>query len=151
MPKDEKTAEKNEERGAKKYRVGYLSGTFDVFHVGHVRLLRRAKALCDTLIVGVNENGVRKGKETFIPWEERMEVVAACRYADSVIPAPPEDDMAWETLHYDALFAGSDYVGSERFTRYEKTLSDKNVDIVFFEYTQTTSSSMIRERIGREV
>lgn len=153
MPKDENAPENEMEEydTVKKFRVGYLSGTFDLFHVGHIRLLRRAKELCGTLIVGVNENGVRKGKETFIPLEERLEVVAACRYADVVIPAPPEDDMAWEMLHYDVLFAGSDYIGSERFKRYESTLADKNVKIIFFEYTQTTSSSIIRERIGREV
>ena len=67
-----------------------------------------------------------------------------------VIPAPPEDDEAWELLHYEALFAGSDYIGSERFLRYEKTLADRNVDIIFFEYTRVTSSSLIREMIGRE-
>ena len=144
MPKDENAPENEMEEydTVKKFRVGYLSGTFDLFHVGHIRLLRRAKELCGTLIVGVNENGVRKGKETFIPLEERLEVV---------VPAPPEDDMAWEMLHYDVLFAGSDYIGSERFKRYESTLADKNVKIIFFEYTQTTSSSIIRERIGREV
>ena len=134
----------------KKYHIGYLSGTFDLFHIGHVRLLRRAKALCETLIVGINKDGQWKGKETFIPFDERMEVVSACRYADRVIPAPPEDDEAWELLHYEALFAGSDYIGSERFLRYEKTLADRNVDIIFFEYTRVTSSSLIRERIGRE-
>ena len=100
--------------------TGYLSGTFDLFHIGHLNLLRRAKSFCDRLIVGVHESGARKGKATFIPLEERMKIVAACRYVDEVIPAPAEDSDAWESHHFQRLFVGSDYLGSERFQRYMK-------------------------------
>lgn len=131
----------------KKVVIGYLSGTFDLFHIGHLNLIRRAKQQCDYLIVGVHDSGAWKGKETFIPFEERKEIVASCRYVDKVVDAEEEDSDAWERLHYDRLFVGSDYQGSERFRRYEQFFRDKGVEIVFFPYTMTTSSTQIREAI----
>lgn len=131
----------------KRVRIGYLSGTFDLFHVGHINLLRRAKQQCDYLIVGVHPNAAHKGKETFIPFEERKAVVAACKYVDKVVESCPEDCDAWELYHYDKLFVGSDYKGTERFIRYEKYFSDKGVDIVYFPYTQGTSSTQIRQTV----
>ncbi len=74
--------------------IGYLSGTFDLFHVGHLNLLRRAKQQCDYLIVGVHESGAWKGKETFIPFDERKQILAACRYVDEVVDACDEDSDA---------------------------------------------------------
>ena len=91
--------------------IGYLSGTFDLFHIGHLNLIRRAKQHCDYLIVGVHPNAAHKGKTTFIPFEERMEIVGACRYVDKVVESCPEDSEAWERWHYDRLFVGSDYKG----------------------------------------
>lgn len=129
-----------------KARIGYLSGTFDLFHVGHLNLLRRAKEQCDYLIVGVHYGGAWKGKETFIPLEERKAIVAACKYVDQVIDAPDEDDAAWDTYHYNMLFVGSDYKGTERFNRYEEEFKDK-VKIVYFPYTKGTSSTQIRAAI----
>ena len=130
-----------------KARIGYLSGTFDLFHVGHLNLLRRAKEQCDYLIVGVHYGGAWKGKETFIPLEERKAIVAACKYVDQVIDAPDEDDAAWDTYHYNMLFVGSDYKGTERFNRYEKEFKDRGVKIVYFPYTKGTSSTQIRAAI----
>ena len=78
----------------KRVKIGYLSGTFDLFHVGHINILRRAKAECDYLIVGVHESGAWKGKETFIPFEERCETVASCRYVDKVVKSCTEDSDA---------------------------------------------------------
>ena len=127
--------------------TGYLSGTFDLFHVGHLNLLRRAKAQCDYLVVGVHNNGKRKGKETFIPLDERKRIVAACRYVDRVIDAPAEDSDAWDEWHYSKLFVGSDYKGSERFNRYEEIFAGTGVEIVYFPYTTTTSSTQIRKAI----
>ena len=131
----------------KKARIGYLSGTFDLFHVGHLNLLRRAKAQCDYLIVGVHGSGAWKGKETFIPFEERKAIVAACRYVDKVVDSCEEDSDAWDLWHYDRLFVGSDYKGTERFLRYEEFFRDKGVEIVYFPYTQSTSSTQIRKTI----
>ena len=127
--------------------TGYLSGTFDLFHIGHLNLLRRAKENCDYLVVGVHNDGRRKGKPTFIPLEERKAIVASCRYVDKVIDAPAEDSDAWDECRYTKLFVGSDYKGSERFNRYEEMFSGRGIDIVYFPYTITTSSTQIRKAI----
>ena len=127
--------------------IGYLSGTFDLFHVGHLNLLRRAKLQCDYLIVGVHDSGKWKGKETFIPLDERKAIVAACKYVDRVVDSCPEDSDAWEKWHYDRLFVGSDYKGTERFRRYEEYFKDKGVEIVYFPYTKNTNSTQIRQAI----
>lgn len=127
--------------------IGYLSGTFDLFHVGHLNLLRRAKSQCDYLIVGVHDSGAWKGKETFIPFEERMQIVGCCKYVDKVVQSCREDSDAWELWHYDRLFVGSDYKGTERFNRYEEYFKDKGVEIVYFPYTQSTSSTQIRKTV----
>lgn len=131
----------------KRVKIGYLSGTFDLFHIGHLNLLKRAKTQCDYLIVGVHNSGAWKGKETFIPFEERKAVVAACRYVDKVVDSPLEDSVAWDIYHYDRLFVGSDYKGTKRFQRYEEYFSDKGVEIVYFPYTQNTSSTQIRRTV----
>ncbi|MDO4356429.1 MAG: adenylyltransferase/cytidyltransferase family protein [Clostridia bacterium] len=133
----------------KRAKIGYLSGTFDLFHVGHLRLLQRAKRQCDYLIVGVHPDASHKGKQTFIPFDERMEIVGACRYVDRVVEACREDSDAWLRWHFDRLFVGSDYKGTERFQRYEAYFADKQVEIVYFPYTQTTNSTQIRQTILR--
>lgn len=138
-------------RTGRKIIIGYLSGTFDLFHIGHLNILRRAKSQCDYLIAGVHDNGKRKGKPTFVPLEERKIVVASCRYVDRVVDAEPEDSDAWPLYHYDKLFVGSDYKGSERFNRYEEYFRDKGVEIIYFPYTQTTSSSQIRQAIQASI
>ncbi|WP_455619071.1 SDR family NAD(P)-dependent oxidoreductase [Eisenbergiella sp.] len=131
----------------KRVKIGYLSGTFDLFHVGHLNLLKRAKKHCDYLIVGVHPSAAHKGKETFIPFEERKQIVAACKYVDRVVEACPEDCDARDLYHYDRLFVGSDYKGTERFKHYEEYFKDKGVEIVYFPYTQGTSSTQIRKTV----
>ena len=131
----------------KRVRIGYLSGTFDLFHVGHLNLLKKAKENCDYLIVGVHDSGAWKGKETFIPLEERKAIVAACKYVDKVVDSCREDSDAWKLWHYNRLFVGSDYKGTERFNNYEEYFEDKGVEIVYFPYTQSTSSTQIRSAI----
>ena len=131
----------------KRIIIGYLSGTFDLFHIGHLNLLRRAKEQCDYLIVGVHNSGAWKGKETFIPLEERKEIVGACKFVDKVVDSCTEDSDAWDLWHFDSLFVGSDYKGTERFKRYEEYFKDKGVKIVYLPYTQSTSSTQIRKTI----
>lgn len=131
----------------RRVKIGYLSGTFDLFHVGHLNLLRRAKQQCDYLIVGVHNSGAWKGKETFIPFEERMQIVGSCKFVDRVVQSCSEDSDAWSLWHYDKLFVGSDYKGTDRFNRYEEFFKDKGVEIVYFPYTQSTSSTQIRKTV----
>ena len=130
--------------------IGYLSGTFDLFHVGHLNLLKRAKKQCDYLIVGLHKDGSWKGKETFIPFEERKSILEACRYVDKVVESFPEDCDAYDAFGIHKLFVGSDYKGTERFNRYEEYFKDKAVEIVYFPYMTTTSSTQIREKIKNE-
>lgn len=127
--------------------VGYLSGTFDLFHIGHLNLLKRAKEQCDYLIVGVHESGAWKGKETFIPFEERLEIVRNIKYVDEAHKSFKEDSDAWEKYHYDKLFVGDDYKGTERFKNYEEFFKTKGVTIVYFPYTKSTSSTQLRNKI----
>ena len=136
---------------SKKVVVGYLSGTFDLFHIGHLNLLRRAKEQCDYLIVGVHPSGAWKGKETFIPFEERKAIIAACKYVDKVVDSYVEDSDAWAQYQYDRLFVGSDYKGTPRFLKYEAYFKDKGVEIVYFPYTKETSSTQIREVIKEHI
>lgn len=128
-------------------RLGYLSGTFDLFHVGHLNLIQRAKQHCDYLTVGVHPDASHKGKETFIPFEERKRIVGACRYVDQVVDACPEDCDAWNLYHFNKLFVGSDYKGTPRFQHYEEFFRDKGVEIIYFPYTQSTSSTQIRKTV----
>ena len=131
----------------KAHVIGYLSGTFDLFHIGHLNLLRRAKERCDYLIVGVHKDGSWKGKETFIPFDERLDIIRSIKYVDEAEESFVEDIDAWEKHHFDKLFVGSDYKGSERFKRYEEFFKDKGVEIVYFPYTKGTCSTQLREKI----
>lgn len=137
----------NREDKSRRTKIGYLSGTFDLFHLGHLNLLKRAKGKCDYLIVGVHPNAAHKGKETFIPFDERKAIVASCKYVDKVVDSCSEDSDAWKLYHYDKLFVGSDYKGTDRFNNYEKYFEDKNVEIIYFPYTKSTSSTQIRKLI----
>ena len=128
--------------------VGYLSGTFDLFHIGHLNLIRKAKENCDYLIVSVHKSGAWKGKETFIPYEERCEIIASIKYVDKVAEDFKEDSDAWDKYHYDKLFVGSDYQGTERFNRYEEILKGK-AQIIYFPYTKGTSSTQLRDALKK--
>lgn len=133
-----------------KMKIGYLSGTFDLFHIGHLNLLKRAKEYCDYLIVGVHKDGSHKEKDTAIPFEERKSIVSSIKYVDKVITSLYEDSDVYEIEHYDYLFVGSDYKGSERFTNYENILSPKGVKIVYFPYTNNTSSTKLRDYLSKK-
>ena len=130
-------------------KIGYMSGTWDLFHVGHLNLIKRAKQYCDYLVVGVHKDASHKGKETFIPLEERMEIVRNIKWVDQVIVSMREDSDVYTMgiVKYDYLFVGSDYKGTERFNRYEEYFADKGVKIVYFPYTKGTSSTQIRNMI----
>lgn len=131
-------------------RIGYLSGTFDLFHIGHLNILKRAKEYCDYLVVGVHKDASHKGKKTFISFDERLEIVKSCKYVDKAIMSMKEDvDVYDNIIKYNLLFVGSDYKGSERFNRYEEYFKDKDVEIVYFPYTKGTSSSQLRIALSK--
>ena len=130
-------------------KIGYMSGTWDLFHVGHLNLIKRAKQYCDFLVVGIHKDASHKGKETFIPFDERMEIVRNIKWVDAVVPSMREDSDIYKmgVVKYDYLFVGSDYKGTERFNRYEEYFADKGVKIIYFPYTKGTSSTQIRNII----
>ncbi len=135
-------------------KIGYLSGTFDLFHIGHLNILRRAKECCDYLVVGVHRDGSHKKKEVYIPFDERIEIVKSIKYVDEVIEALPEDNSVYDVIKYDYLFVGSDYKGTDKFNRYEEFFKDKNVQIIYFSYTVGTSSTQLRiaiDKVSNEV
>ena len=135
----------------KHYKVGYTTGVYDLFHIGHLNILKRAKEHCDYLIVGVSTDEVvesYKGKKPVIPFSERIEIVKAIRYVDEVIPQTSMDKIeAWEKLHFDALFHGSDWKGSDMYDEIEKKLEEVGADLVFLPHTEGTSSTLLSEKL----
>lgn len=140
-----------EDMQQKQYKVGYTTGVFDLFHVGHLNILKRAKEQCDYLIVGVSTDDLvqtYKHKNPVIPYENRREIVESIKYVDQVVPQINRDKFAaWEKHHFDVMFVGDDWKGSPLFQEVEKKLNLVGVEIVFFPYTQDVSSSILREKM----
>lgn len=157
-PRERKAQPVVEEGGqAKKYHVGYIAGVFDLFHIGHLNLLRRAKEQCEYLIVGVvSDQGVRVNKKTepFIPFEERIEIVRACRYVDEAVEVPLVDGStseAYRRYHFDVQFSGSDYVNDGNRLAEKEFLEKNGATMVFFPYTQSTSSTKLKKAIESKI
>jgi glycerol-3-phosphate cytidylyltransferase len=130
--------------------IGYTTGVFDLFHVGHVNLLRNAKSLCDRLIVGVSTDELVKYKYKcpVIPFAERVEVVSSCRFADVVVPQITLDKLdSWERYKFDIMFVGDDWYKSEKWQSLEVEFTKLGVKIVYFPYTKGTSSTLINETL----
>jgi glycerol-3-phosphate cytidylyltransferase len=134
-----------------KYKIGYTTGTFDLFHVGHLNIIKKAKSLCDYLIVGVStDENVRryKGKSPVICYEDRVEIIKALSYVDQVVPQVNLDKYAqWQLLGFDAYFIGDDWKDNKEFMVKVDQLASVGVDTVFFTYTKRISSSIIKEEI----
>ena len=129
--------------------IGYISGTFDLFHIGHLNIIKKAKKNCDYLIVGVHESGAWKGKDTFILFEERLAIVSALKYVDQVVKSYPNDTDAIKHHNIKKLFVGDDYKGSDRFKIYETICTQTNVEIIYFPYTKSTNSTKLRDVLQR--
>ncbi|MBB5022844.1 adenylyltransferase/cytidyltransferase family protein [Desulfurispira natronophila] len=129
--------------------IGYTTGVYDLFHIGHLNLLRRAKLECDNLIVGVTTDELsesRKGKRPIIPFTERMEIVSQIKFVDEVVPQTNMDKMeAWRNIKFNKMFVGDDWKGSDKWNQLEKEFAAVGVEIVYFPYTQHTSSTKLRE------
>tara|TARA_B000000532_G_C18727968_1_gene345471 strand:+ start:69 stop:500 length:432 start_codon:yes stop_codon:yes gene_type:complete len=138
--------------------IGYTTGVYDLFHVGHVNLLRNARSLCDKLIVGVtvDELVMYKNKKSVIPFNERIEVVKSCRYVDLAIPQTSIDKVeSIKKLKATRLFVGDDWYEDKKWKSMEEELSTYNCKVIYFPYTKGTSSTLINTtldelRINRE-
>lgn len=137
-----------------RYKTGYCPGAFDMFHMGHLNLLRNAKSRCFFLIAGVVTDEVYmsyKLRPPVIPFVERLEIVAQCKYVDQAIGVTPELHdkwRAWEKLRYDCHFAGSDHEGA--WPELEKRLNEVGAKLEFFPYTRSVSSTQIRKTLERD-
>ena len=134
-----------------RYKIGYTTGVFDLFHIGHLNILKRAKEQCDYLIVGVSTDEVvssYKNKKPVIPFEERCEIVSAIRYVDEVVPQTSMDKMeAYHKYKFDALFHGNDWQGSDMYNKIISEFKAVGVDVVFLPYTNGISSTDIKKAI----
>lgn len=133
----------------KKYKIGYTTGVFDMFHIGHLNILKKAKEHCDYLIVGVSTDEVvkeYKHKTPIIPFEERIAIVSELKCVDKVVPQTSMNKMeAWEKLHFDALFHGSDWKNSDMYNRIIEDFSKIGVDVIFLPHTEGISSTMLAD------
>lgn len=134
----------------KKYKIGYTTGVFDLFHIGHLNLLRQAKKQCEYLMVGVSSDDLvtYKNKRCVIPFEERIQIVQAIRYVDEAIPQLNMNKMeAWEAHPFNVIFVGDDWKNTKRWNRLEEEFGKIGVDIVYFPYTKSTSSTLLTEAL----
>lgn len=141
----------------KKYHTGYIAGVFDLYHIGHLNMFRRAKEQCEYLIVGVvSDEGVRKNKkvEPFIPFEERIEMVRSCKYVDEAVGIPVTfcgSRDAYRMYHFDVQFSGSDYINDPNWLAEKAFLEKNGAELVFFPYTEQTSSTKIKALINKQL
>lgn len=132
--------------------VGYTTGVYDLFHIGHLNLLKNAKGMCDKLVVGVSVDKLvtYKGKHATIPFEDRIEIVRSCRYVDAAIPQYNMDKLtACKKLGASILFVGDDWYGTEKWKEYEAEFAKEGIKIVYFPYTKKISSTKIKKKINR--
>ena len=134
--------------------IGYTTGVFDMFHIGHLNILKRAKEQCDYLIVGVSTDELvekDKNKTPVIPYSDRCAIVEAVKYVDKVVPQSDKNKLgAWERLHFNKMFVGSDWKGTAAWNKYEEQFAPVGVEIVYFEHTDGISSTILRDKLKGE-
>ena len=139
-------------KGNEKTVTGYTSGVYDLFHVGHLNLLKNAKGLCDNLIVGVTSDELvsYKNKKAIIPHSERMEIVRNIKYVDAVIPQNDMDKIKmWERLKFDVMFVGDDWFDTPKWKELDMKFEKLGVKIIYFPYTKGVSSSIINSTLDK--
>ena len=138
----------------KKFKIGYTTGVFDMFHIGHLNILKNAKKQCAYLVVGVTSDALcykNKHKYPIIPEQERMEIVSAIRYVDKVLPQLDMNKLNnVKSIGCEAVFVGSDWKGSSSWEIYEKEFATVGCKVVYLEHTDGISSTVLRERFNQE-
>lgn len=133
----------------KKEVIGYTTGVYDMFHVGHLNILRRAKEQCDYLIVGVSTDELvqkEKHKVPIIPFKDRVEIVKAIKYVDMVVPQVDKNKVeAWKKYGFQKMFVGSDWQGTAQWDRFEEQFARLGVDIIYLPHTDGISSTLLAE------
>ena len=131
--------------------IGYTQGTFDMFHIGHIYLIKNAQRHCDYLVVGVNSDDLvesYKNKRPIIPLDERVEIMRAIKYVDEVIVTNTLDKKEiWEKVRFNEIYIGDDWKGNERWEKTGKEMEQLGAKLVFLPYTKDTSSTMLREKL----
>ena len=127
--------------------VGYTTGVYDMFHIGHLNILKKAKEQCDYLIVGVSTDDLvlkEKNKTPVIPYSERVAIVEAIRYVDKVVPQKDKNKYkAWQKYKFDKMFVGSDWKGTPQWEQYEKQFKPLDVEIIYLDHTDGISSTQL--------
>ncbi|MBQ7544221.1 MAG: adenylyltransferase/cytidyltransferase family protein [Synergistaceae bacterium] len=130
--------------------IGYTTGVYDLFHIGHLNLLKNAKGMCDRLVVGVtvDELVTYKGKTAMIPFDDRIEIVRSIKYVDAAVPQYDMDKLtACKKLGAEILFVGDDWYGSDKWQDYERSFTEAGIRIVYFPYTRGISSTKITQAL----
>ena len=134
--------------------IGYTTGVYDMFHIGHLNILKRAKEKCDFLIVGVSTDELvyhDKRKVPIIPFADRCAIVEAIRYVDKVVPQVDKNKFAaWQKYNFQRMFVGSDWKGTPQWNEFEKQFSGVDMEIVYLEHTDGISSTILRNRLNKE-
>ena len=132
--------------------IGYTQGTYDMFHIGHLNLIRNAKKQCDYLIVGVNTDELvktYKSKTAIVPLAERMDIIDSIKYVDKVVACDTLDKVKMQKeLHFNKIFIGDDWKGNERWARTEKEMKELGAEVVYLPHTDGTSSTILREKLN---
>lgn len=134
--------------------IGYTTGVYDMFHIGHLNVIKKAKEQCDYLIVGVSTDELvqkDKNKTPIIPFAERMAIVEAIKYVDRVVPQEDKNKLsAWEKYRFNKMFVGSDWKGTDVWNEFEKQFAPVGVEIVYLDHTDGISSTILRDRLNEE-
>lgn len=135
--------------------IGYTTGVYDMFHIGHLNLIEHAKEQCDYLIVGVSTDELvlhDKHKCPVIPYEERAAIIAALKYVDKVVPQPDKNKFAaWERYHFHKMFVGTDWKGTPQWKEYENEFAPVGVEIIYLPHTDGISSTILRLEQAKKI
>lgn len=134
--------------------IGYTTGVFDMFHIGHLNIIKRAKEQCDFLIVGVSTDELvqkDKNKTPIIPFCDRCAIVESIKYVDKVVPQEDKNKFAaWEKYGFNKMFVGSDWQGTPQWAKFEEQFAPVGVEIVYLDHTDGISSTILRDRLNKK-